>query len=333
MRQLSLLTRPRSLDKLVGQQKVVKAIRQHMAGERVVTAWLFAGPKGVGKTSIARIMSVAYQCDHQTKWGRPCKACYRNRESFGIIEINASDVTGIDRLRALLEGAQYDVLGEGHYRVYILDEVQKLSESAQNLLLKYLEDSHEKVVYILCSTAPQKIAEPLRSRCVSYVLKELEPDDVLGLVERYLETANSQLPADRLTDALNELQVRSPRLVAQAVEKYCAGCSPEEAALVDGATSVDVKAVGRAVVKGDWPTVADYLRKSQTVDHKAIRLSMIAYLRTILLESVEISGNTKAVAKAIDSMCVLVNAEDLVISAGLASALYHVTSFFAQYRH
>ena len=330
--QLSLAARPRSLDQLVGQRKTVDAIRSHMAGSRTVKAWLFSGPRGTGKTSTARILALSLQCTHQTIFGKPCKECYRNKASFPIVEINASDITGIDRLRESLDGVNYGLLGNGRYRVYILDEVQKQSDSSQNLLLKHLEDTPDTTVFILCSTAPQKILEALRSRCVVYEMRELEPDDVPVLVTRLLKFAKSTLPVDRLADVLIERSIRSPRLIAQAVEKYIATEDPEQAAEVEGFTTVDVSGLCRSAVTGSWEDVSRILLNAQTVDIRGARLGVIAYLKAVLLASPDISERTNAVATAISLLCSLTNAEDLVVSAALAAELYRITALFAEYR-
>ena len=333
-RQLSLAARPRTLDQLVGQEKTVDRIRGHMKSDRIVKAWLFSGEKGTGKTSISRILALAYQCEHQKVFGNPCKECRERKSEFPIYERNASNVTGIDAMRRLLDDAEYGILGEGKYKVYILDEVHQLSKDAQNALLKGLEDSPDTAVFILCSTRPQDIIETLRSRCVFYELRELGSDDIVVLVTRLLKFIKSDLPADRLSDALDEKSIRSPRLIAQAVEKYAAGALPEEAAQVEGATTVDVKALGRCVIRGDWSGVATYLDKAKGTDLKPVRLSMIAYLKEILLNSHEINDSTLAVSKSLQILCELgTNAEDMVVAAAMTAALYSVCSHFSKYPH
>lgn len=332
MRQLSLAARPKSLDGLVGQQKTVDAIRAHILTGRYPKAWLFTGPKGTGKTTTARILALAYQCQHQKLFGSPCLECRKKRANFPITEIPAADVTGIDLLRTKLEGAAYGVLGEGKYRIYVLDEAHRFSGSAQDLLLKYLEDSPDTTVFILCSSAPHKIVDTLRSRCVTYELKELQQDDILLLVRRLLKVAGCKLPADRLVESLIEKSVWSPRLIAQAVEKYAAVGNADEAAMVDGGTSIDTGALIRAVGKGEWGDVALFLKRVQGTDVKSVRLSVIAYLRAVLLESAEVGTRTEAMARAVSNLCEAHAFEDSVQAASLAAVLYRVTAIFAKYK-
>jgi DNA polymerase-3 subunit gamma/tau len=310
---------------------MVAAIRGHMASGRVVKSWLFSGPRGTGKTTTARILALSYECKHQEKFGKPCDDCQRTRSKYPIIEVNGSKITGKEALEQILEGAEYGLLGDGSYRVYILDELQKASDHAQSLLLKYFEDSPDTTVFIICSTAPQKILEALRSRCVAYELRELELDDVQLLVKKLLKFAKSDLPVDRLTDALVERRIKAPRLIAQAVEKYIATEDPEQAVEVEGSTVVDTTTLCKAALKGDWETVRRVLLDAQTVDVKSARIGVIAYLKTILLESGDIADRTRVVAKAILTLSDMHNAEDLVVSATLAAQLYEITAVFSQY--
>jgi replication-associated recombination protein RarA len=339
-RQLSLSARPKSFDELIGQPKLIERIRRHVQSGRIPEAWLLSGPTGTGKTTVSRILSVSLECTHQELFGNPCRECktvskkfYESGISsgFDMYEINAAKITGIRELEEALEGTYY-LPRWGSYRIYTLDECHRLSEAAQNLALKYLEDSPETTQFILCSTAPQKLIETLRSRCTVYRLRELGIDDITLLIESLLKRIKSDLPADRLADALVERGVSYPRLITQAVEKYAAGAAPEEASDVEGATEVDIKALCRSMIHGDWPGVASFLSNAQPADIRAIRLSSIAYLRSMLWASPEISGRTEVVAKAIGLLCELQNAEDLVMSAAVASALYHATAFFAEYK-
>ena len=330
--QLSLSARPRTLDQLVGQQKVVDSIRGHIAGGRTIKAWLFGGIRGAGKTSISRILALSLQCSHQKIFGSPCKVCRANQSSFPIVEINAADLTGIAQIRDSLQGCDYGVTGEALYRVYIIDECQRMSSATQSMLLKYFEDTPETTVFILSSTEPYKINDALRSRCIFYEMRELDHADSTLLVERLLKKIASELPADRLVDALVECRVFSPRLIAQAVEKYAAGATPEDAAKVDGSSDIDIQALTRALVKGDWDALSDALQNADKLDIRAVRGSTVAYLRKILVESREHSAKNKAVAKAIMALCSIENAADNVISAVLAAVLYECSELFAKYK-
>lgn len=339
--QLSLSARPQTLDALVGQGKVAAAIRGHIKSGRPPNTWLFYGPKGTGKTSIARILALSYQCSHQEQeingvfrpFGHPCADCRKNKHKFSTYEIAAAKMGGKDELRELLQGSSYGVLGEGKYRVYIIDELHAASKPAQKLLLSYFEDSPETTVYICCSSKPQDIDEPLRSRCVSYQMLDLEAHDIELLVKRLLKKVGSKLPVDRLTEELVQNKVRSPRLIAQAVEKYVAGNDVKEAASVDGTTGVmDMSGLTRAIVKGDWSTVSDTLRNAELVDVRPVRLGVISYLRGALLNDKEVGDRSKVIADSISELAGLRDAEDTVVAGAVAAVLYRVTALFSQYK-
>jgi DNA polymerase III gamma/tau subunit len=223
-------------------------------------------------------------------------------------------------------------MGAGAYRVYILDEVHMLSRSAQSLLLDYLEESPATTIFILCTTDPQKLLETVRSRCVCYELKDLQEDDIEILVARLLKSIKSKLPSDRLVQELVDKHVHSSRLIAQAVEKYASGQTPEEAAQVEGSTAVDINALTRSMIKGDWVGVSNALLAESMTDLRPVRIQVVAYLRSILLRDKEISDRTKTVADAITALTNLSgNAEDSVVAGAMAAELYRVTSMFKGY--
>lgn len=329
--QLSLATRPWKLDQLIGQEKLVARIRGHVATKRKINAWMFTGPTGTGKTTVARILAHSLNCTHQTVFGTPCKAC-RKDNSFDLRETNAAKLSGKEDIEKELEGADYGPRF-GKYRIYIIDEAHMLSRHAQNMVLKYLEDAVESTVFIICSTSPESILQTLQGRCTIYKLRPLRTEDITVLVERCLAKAESELPADRLVDAIIERGLTYPRVITQAVEKYTAGASPDEAVEIEGSEPVDTSKLCRAMIKGDWPGVAKFLYQAPTSDAKAIRMSCLGYLRTVLLQSPDVGERTAAVSKAVAALCALHNVEDLVLSSGLSSALYTVTSVFARYPH
>ena len=329
--QLSLAGRPKSLDALVGQSKLVELIRGQMATGRDIKSWLLTGPTGTGKTTLGRILAYSFQCDHQTVFGKPCKACYTN-SGWDFYEINGAKVTTKDDVAAELDGAEY-APRFGNKRVYLLDECHKMSDGAQNLILKMLEaEEPTTTVFILSSTEPHHLLDTIQSRCFVCQLRELDVETVSVLVARLLKRAKSDKPVDRLSDELIEAGVFYPRSIAQAVEKYVAGAAPADAVAVWGSGSVDTSALLRSVVKGDWPGVCDWMKKMQAGDVRSVRLSILAYLRAALLGQAEISDRTEAIARNIEQLCDVQNAADLVISAHLSAVLYRVTALFNEYK-
>lgn len=337
---LSLSARPRNLDQMIGQGKLVERVRNMVASGRLPKAWMLLGPTGCGKTTLARILAVSLQCIHQSKFGIPCPACAEMYMSYlrrgvgtlDICEINGAKVRGIREVEAALDGVDYSPMA-GKYRIYVFDEYHKATDDAQNLMLKYLEDCIDTTIFILCSTAPQKIIETIQTRCCTLKLRELELDDILILVTRLLKRAKSELPADRLADALVEKGVTYPRLIANAVEKYAAGAEPEEAVEVQASIPIDIEAVGRALVKGDWPAAAKFLEGVQPADVRILRASLLSYFRKILLCETGTEDRAAAVADAVTSLCQLSAVEDSVMAAGVAAACFKVARSLSEYKH
>lgn len=329
-RQLSLSARPRTLDGLIGQADTVANIRGHMGTDRIVSSWLFYGPRGTGKTSAARIMALAYNCEHQELFGRPCAECVARKEEFSIHDINCADATGIEKLRQLLQGADYGVL-TGKYRVYILDEVQRASKNAQDLLLKYLEDTPESTIFILLTTEPQSLQEAMRSRCVSYPFKKLDEIDMTTLITRLLKRAGSKLPVDRLVFELLEKKVHCPRDIVQCVEKYIAGAEITELAS-DNIEGLDALAMQRSVMFGNWGEVAAMISANRHINFRALRALMLAYMHTMLLNTPEVGDRSSAVAESIILLATMQNAEDSTVAAALSATLHRCCALFLKYK-
>lgn len=338
--QLSLSARPKTLDGLIGQERVARAIRGHIDTGRFPKAWLFYGPKGTGKTTCARIVALSYQCDHQKLWGRPCKECralapdgmnYGTWSNFPIIEISGGKISKKDDMDANLYGAYAGIMGFGNYRVYIINEVQRCSSNTLDLFLNMLEDSPPTTIFIFTTTEASRLSEAFRSRCQCYEFRELDPDGVEKMVGWLLKRLGSDLAADRLTEALLEAKVFSPRLVAQAVDRYSGGAEPDEAAAVSGADEFDVMALSKAITHGDWGMAARYLQASQGSDARNMRFMLMKYLRGQLLESSEVGPRADSIARAISSLASVDNAEDAVVFASICAASYGLCKVFSKY--
>lgn len=331
MAQLSITARPRTLASVVGQTKVVEAIKAY-AKKRTWNALMISGQTGTGKTTLARIIAASLQCSHQTEFGSPCAECYANRGSLGITELPAAAASNIDKVRDMLAGSNYGGVGNTKYRIYIIDECQILSKPAQSLLLGYLENSPESTIFILCTTDPLKIHRTIRGRCVQYVLSELGIDDIEKLVARLLKRTKSDLPADRLVQALIDNDVKLPRHITSAVEKYIDGYDPNDAAQVEAVASIDSHTLCRSMVKGDWVTVAAMLRDGQPADAVGVKVLVISYLRGMLVKSPVVSERNGAIAKSIAQLAQISNTDDTTLWAALAGELYTLTALFDQYK-
>ncbi len=183
--------RPKTFADLVGQQHVVKALQNALDKGRLHHAYLLTGTRGVGKTTIARILAKSLNCEN-AQHGEPCGQCQSCRDIdagrfVDLLEIDAASNTGIDNIREVLENAQYAPTA-GKYKVYIIDEVHMLSKSAFNAMLKTLEEPPEHVKFILATTDPHKVPITILSRCLQFVLRNLTPQQVADHLTHVLKT-------------------------------------------------------------------------------------------------------------------------------------------------
>ena len=187
--------RPKTFADLVGQEHVVKALRNALEKGRLHHAYLLTGTRGVGKTTIARILAKSLNCEHP-KEGEPCGQCQSCRDIdtgrfVDLLEIDAASNTGIDNIREVLENAQYAPTA-GKYKVYIIDEVHMLSKSAFNAMLKTLEEPPKHVKFILATTDPHKVPVTVLSRCLQFVLRNMTAQQVADHLAHVLDS--EQIP-------------------------------------------------------------------------------------------------------------------------------------------
>ena len=175
--------RPRNFSTLVGQEHVVRALNHALSEQRLHHAYLFTGTRGVGKTTIARILAKSLNCESGIT-ATPCGTCSACVEIDGgrfvdLLEVDAATNTKVDEMRQLLENAVYAPT-RGRFKVYVIDEVHMLSNSAFNAMLKTLEEPPEHVKFILATTDPQKIPVTVLSRCLQFNLKQMPASAISG---------------------------------------------------------------------------------------------------------------------------------------------------------
>ena len=182
--------RPRAFDQIVGQAHVVTALVNALETRRLHHAYLFTGTRGVGKTTLARILAKAINCETGIT-PRPCGKCAACVEIdagrfVDLLEVDAATNTRVDEMRELLDTAQYMPVA-GRFKVYIIDEVHMLSRHAFNSMLKTLEEPPEHVKFILATTDPQRLPVTVLSRCLQFNLKPLTPQLIAGHLRHVLE--------------------------------------------------------------------------------------------------------------------------------------------------
>ena len=181
--------RPKSFDSLVGQEHVVRALTHALGEKRLHHAYLFTGTRGVGKTTLARILAKSFNCETGIT-ATPCGVCSACSEIdsgrfVDLLEVDAATNTKVDEMRQLLENAVYAPT-RGRFKVYVIDEVHMLSNSAFNAMLKTLEEPPEHVKFVLATTDPQKIPVTVLSRCLQFNLKQMTPQLIAAHLKHIL---------------------------------------------------------------------------------------------------------------------------------------------------
>ena len=186
--------RPRDFSHMVGQEAIVETLRNQIRTGRIAHAYLFCGSRGTGKTSTAKILAKAVNCEHPRD-GDPCGECDPCRraeagETLDIVEIDAASNNGVDEIRSLRETVKYPPQF-GKYKVYIIDEVHMLSTGAFNALLKTLEEPPEHVIFLLATTEPQKLPATILSRCQRYDFGRIPAALIQGRLREAAEAAGA----------------------------------------------------------------------------------------------------------------------------------------------
>ncbi|MDR1083841.1 MAG: DNA polymerase III subunit gamma/tau [Deltaproteobacteria bacterium] len=193
--------RPKTFEDLTGQEQVRQTLTKALATGRVAHAYLFTGPRGVGKTTAARLLAMALAC--RSEGPRPCGVCrecleIQNGECVDLMEVDGASNRGIDAIRGLRDTVKY-LPGKNPYKVYIIDEVHALTPDAFNALLKTLEEPPDHVVFIFATTEAHKVPATILSRCQRYDFKRIRTEDITARLKRVSDTENIKAETEALT--------------------------------------------------------------------------------------------------------------------------------------
>jgi DNA polymerase-3 subunit gamma/tau len=226
--------RPRSFDTLVGQDHVVRALTHALDTQRLHHAWLFTGTRGVGKTTLSRILAKSLNCETGIT-SKPCGVCRACTEIdagrfVDYLELDAASNRGVEEMTQLLEQAVYSP-GAGRFKVYMIDEVHMLTGHAFNAMLKTLEEPPPHVKFILATTDPQKIPVTVLSRCLQFNLKQMPADSIVGHLQAVLgqEEVAFEVPALRLIGQAAQGSMRDALSLTDQAIAYSAGNMTEDA--------------------------------------------------------------------------------------------------------
>src|SRR5574344_812381 len=193
--------RPQKFKDVVGQEHIIKTLQNAISMNKVAHAYLFCGPRGTGKTTLAKIMAKALNCEHGPSV-EPCDECeiccgITKGSISDVIEIDAASNNGADDIRALRDGVKY-LPAVGRYKVYIIDEVHMLSNAAFNALLKTLEEPPKHVIFILATTEPYKLPNTILSRCQRFDFQSISIADIIKRLKIVAAEENISITEDAL---------------------------------------------------------------------------------------------------------------------------------------
>lgn len=286
--------RPKTFSEVVGQEHVIQTLINAIGSDRISHAYLFCGPRGSGKTTVARLLAKAINCENPKKY-EPCNQCLSCKEinqskAMDLIEIDAASNRGIDEIRNLRDGIAF-VPTKSKYKVFILDEAHQLSKDAANALLKTLEEPPSHAIFILATTEPQKMIPTIVSRCQRFDFRRLKTKEI----------------NDKLNKILKEEKIEFEEEAVQLISQAAYGSIRDAESLLDQAISFagTQKILEKEIVEKILGIVdkkiifqfLDYLFKKQTkeaiafleeivfkgIDLQEFAKSLIQYLREILL--------------------------------------------------
>lgn len=284
--------RPQTWDQVVGQEHVITTLQNAVTADRVAHAQLFAGPRGTGKTTTARLLAKAVNCLAEDTAERPCNQCEHcvavNQGRFlDLIEIDAASNTSVDDVRDLRDKINFSP-NQGRYKVYIIDEVHMLSTAAFNALLKTLEEPPEHAIFVLATTEVHKIPATVLSRCQRHEFRNLAVTDMVA----QLETISASEGLDVDPDALTLIARQATGSLRDAISllDQLASTSSEITLemtrdVLGTVTSQSVLALVEALLDGDSAAGLDQLHQTLDAgrDPRQFSRQMVDYLRGLLL--------------------------------------------------
>lgn len=228
--------RPKTFDDVVGQEHITRALQNQIVLDKIGHAYLFTGSRGIGKTSIARIFAKAVNCLNN-KNGSPCGECasckqLENESDINIIEIDAASNNKVDDIRELREKVKFLPVN-AKYKVYIIDEVHMLTDSAFNALLKTLEEPPSYVIFILATTEAHKLPATILSRCIRFDFRLVAASDLVKLLQSILDKENISYDNEalKMIASAGEGSVRDTLSIADCVIAFANGKITKEAVM------------------------------------------------------------------------------------------------------
>lgn len=289
--------RPRQFAELVGQRHVGATLRAAVESGRVAHAYLFCGPRGVGKTTAARLLAMALNCD-ATSGGEPCGTCascqriWAGQASLDVVEIDAASHRGVDDARDLRERAMYAPSDEHRYKVYIVDEAHMLTREAWNTLLKILEEPPPRVIFVFATTEPHRIrhtAAPVLSRCQRFDFRRVPVAEIVS----------------RLREIVGREEVSAEEAALMSIARRADGGVRDALSLLDQVLSlggkVEVVEVRRMLGLVDEERYLEILRTISSRDRTAV----FPFVRRLLDDGYDASEFLRGLGETLRALLIL----------------------------
>jgi DNA polymerase III gamma/tau subunit len=261
--------RPQNLDNVIGNIDVITYLREALADKKTCPhVFLLSGPTGCGKTTLARIISKDLDCD-----------------PVDMKEINAASFRGIDTVREMINSANYFSMGGGS-RVWLIDEIHKMTNDAQNALLKLLEDSPKHSYYILCTTEPEKLLPTLRGRCVDLPVKPLNENEMMKLLRTVVKGEGKKVAISVYEQIVRD-SLGLPRNAIQILEKVIKVPEVQQLEIAKQSAvqySESIQLCRALFEKAGWKKISTILTGLKQEDPESIRRQVLGYCQSILLK-------------------------------------------------
>jgi DNA polymerase-3 subunit gamma/tau len=318
--------RPTTFDELTGQEPIAGVLRNSILGNKVAHAYIFSGPRGVGKTSTARILARTLNCE-QAVAAVPCGKCasclaISDGSSMDVTEIDGASNTGVDNIRDLRERVRYASYG-GAYKVYIIDEVHMLSTAAFNALLKTLEEPPPHVIFVLATTDPKKIPATVLSRCQHLPFRRITTHKIKERLKQ-ITTAENLVIADGALEMVARAadgSMRDSLTILDQIASFSEDITASDVKDLLGFTDMEtLSSLAEAVITGDRKAIINIISGlvEGGTDLKTFTKDYLQFMRDLLIARV--TGDTKEIldlseeeAKAVYDLAKKTNEEHLAL--------------------